>query len=85
MNSKSIIKPIEYIIKTETFLKPKKLKFIKYISLSCKTYLANGINLNFCYDFEFEPFLISTKMIRKHFSKMKIFKMNNENEFDVKK
>ena len=73
-----LVKSEKYILKSKSSTEFKKLKFAKYINLYCKTHFLDDIELDICYDTNFESFFISLETVQTHFSDIKTSKMTNE-------
>ena len=72
------MKSKKYILKSKLSNESKKLKFTKYISLYCKTYFSDDIQLNFDYDINSKSFFIFLTIVQTHYNDVKILKMTNE-------
>ena len=74
----------EVFIKSKTSKKLKKLNFKKYINLLCHIHLSNGDEIEFCYDTDSIFFLIASITIKNHYSKIVLYKINNDKKIRCK-
>ena len=75
LNSASVMK---HFLKSKNFYQSKNLKYKIYTSILTKIHLNNETELDFCYDFESEFFLIRADIVRDYYAKAEVFQMNNE-------